>query len=178
MVLIVIGVAAGMILGSLCFGYQGWAEGGFLGALAAIIFEQSKRIGFLESALKLLREDHESARRQLAALKRLSAVPKSDSKSDQADIEKNLSAEIIAESSEQVPVFSEPLSKPETSSAELDSPDKKSIYYLRSSGSQPKAKYYEKRLSLRDYRPADKTRAGSSADETRKIFQPARFLQC
>ena len=125
MVLIIVGVAVGIIVGSLWFGSQGWILGAFFGALAAIVFEQSKRIGLLESALKVLREDQESASKQLAALKKSSALSDVDSKSAQVNLEKNLSTETGKESPEQVPIVSQPLPKLEIPSAELDFPDKK-----------------------------------------------------
>ena len=57
MVLIVIGVAAGIITGSLLFGSNGWIIGAFIGALAGMISKQAQKIGFLETAVKSLTEE-------------------------------------------------------------------------------------------------------------------------
>ena len=128
MVLIVIGVAAGIITGSLLFGSNGWIIGAFIGALAGMISKQAQKIGFLETAVKSLTEEQALTKQQLKLLKNSSRSASSESKDDQLSEEKSSEAkkifvETINESSLIPSNISKSQSSSNASSAELDLPD-------------------------------------------------------
>jgi len=69
MLLMIVGVAVGIITGSLFLGDHGWSVGALIGGLTGVVLQQIQRINSLESSVKALGEEQQKNQTLLHALK-------------------------------------------------------------------------------------------------------------